>query len=272
MRITCGIPARNAGATLAGILSALGEQTREPDEILVADDASTDDTRKIAESLGARCLPLASHSGVAAGRNAIWREADTDILLYIDADAVPEKDLVGRVLAGFTGEDVGGVGGRGIEAIIDGTVNSWRARVCPQSHGMDVIEDDWMLMGLCFAFRLKVLREVGGFDESFQRNGEDVDLSLRVRSAGYRLRYLPDLVVHHQRRDTFSSLMAQGFRHSRYAARALRRNGESAGPLLRDTAAHLARTSLDDLRRGRVADSFVGATGLAFRLVGFAFG
>ncbi|MGC8787000.1 MAG: glycosyltransferase family 2 protein, partial [Anaerolineae bacterium] len=56
------------------------------------------------------------------------------------------------------------------------------------------------------SFRLSVLREVGGFNPAFRTNAEDVDVSLRLRRAGYRLRYLPDARVYHQRTDDEASL------------------------------------------------------------------
>jgi len=57
------------------------------------------------------------------------------------------------------------------------------------------------------SFRLEALREVGGFDSAFRTNAEDMDVSLRLRKAGYRLRYLPDARVYHQRTDDEASLV-----------------------------------------------------------------
>ena len=270
MKIACAIPARNAEQTLARVLAGVAAQSRRPDELLVADDASEDGTAKIAERAGARLIKLERNKGVAGARNALWRAADSDIILFLDADAIPEPDVVERALAGFSDDQVAGVGGRGVEAVTDDAVNRWRAEVCPQSHGVETRESDWMLMGLCFAFRRRVLEEVSGFDECYRKNGEDVDISLRIRAKGYRLRYLPDMRVTHLRRDDLGSLLSQGFRHTRYAARAIRRNEKDLlGGFFRDTVTHLGRTALSDLKSGRADRFAIGSVDLLARLAGF---
>jgi GT2 family glycosyltransferase len=70
-----------------------------------------------------------------------------------------------------------------------------------------------------------VLRKIGGFNEEYRTNGEDVDLGLRMTKEGYRLVYLPDVGVHHQRTDTLLSLMSLAYRHSYWQSRAMRENG-----------------------------------------------
>ena len=56
------------------------------------------------------------------------------------------------------------------------------------------------------SFRREALEGVGGFDLAFRTNGEDMDVGMRLTSAGYRLRYLPDARVYHQRADDETSL------------------------------------------------------------------
>ncbi|RZI97801.1 MAG: glycosyltransferase family 2 protein, partial [Rubrivivax sp.] len=46
-------------------------------------------------------------------------------------------------------------------------------------------------------YRTEVLRELGGFDESYFCYMEDLDLGFRVRLRGHTIRYVPDAVVHH---------------------------------------------------------------------------
>jgi hypothetical protein len=51
--------------------------------------------------------------------------------------------------------------------------------------------------GCCMLIPARILREVGMFDESFFAYCEDIDLSLRIRKAGFRLRYVPTAHLWH---------------------------------------------------------------------------
>jgi len=82
-----------------------------------------------------------------------------------------------------------------------------------------------MLPGLCCSYRKAVLVKVGGFDEEYRTNGEDVDIGIRLTKAGFRLIYLPDVGVFHRRTDTIKSLISLVYRHSYWQSRALRGNG-----------------------------------------------
>jgi GT2 family glycosyltransferase len=56
------------------------------------------------------------------------------------------------------------------------------------------------------SYRVEMLRKVGGFNAAFRTNAEDVDIGLRLNAAGYRLLYLPQAQVFHQRADDQDSL------------------------------------------------------------------
>lgn len=58
-------------------------------------------------------------------------------------------------------------------------------------------EVDWAT-GCAVLMKCEVLRKIGLFDESFFGNGEDVDLSLRVRKAGYQIVYAPRAKLWHK--------------------------------------------------------------------------
>jgi len=67
-------------------------------------------------------------------------------------------------------------------------------------------EPDW-LAGMFLLFRSATFREMGGFDEGYFLYYEDVDLCLRLRAAGYRAVWVPDVpVVHDARRESRRNL------------------------------------------------------------------
>jgi len=81
-------PARNAARWLGEALASALGQDEVPLEIVVVDDASTDDTPALAERAGAgvRCLRQATPRGAAAARNLAIAEARGDLIAFLDAD------------------------------------------------------------------------------------------------------------------------------------------------------------------------------------------
>ncbi|MDQ5951946.1 MAG: hypothetical protein QG626_73 [Patescibacteria group bacterium] len=78
------IPAKNEARYLPGLLAALKTQTYQPLEIILADAASTDNTRQIAEAAGCK---IVAGGLPGAGRNAGAAVATGELLLFLDADA-----------------------------------------------------------------------------------------------------------------------------------------------------------------------------------------
>lgn len=90
------IPCRNDAGMLAVCLRALAAQTRLPDEIVVVDNASTDNTRQVCAEAGVRWhyerlpgIPAATASGFDAARG--------QLLTRLDADSVPPPDWLERM-------------------------------------------------------------------------------------------------------------------------------------------------------------------------------
>jgi glycosyltransferase involved in cell wall biosynthesis len=91
MKISCIIVSYNNGKLLEEAIMSVVNQTRPPDEIIVADDASTDESRERIEAL-ARTHPVVRpifrerNLGVAANRDLATREASGDFVTYLDGD------------------------------------------------------------------------------------------------------------------------------------------------------------------------------------------
>ncbi|WP_342024780.1 glycosyltransferase family A protein [Arthrobacter citreus] len=94
--ISVVIPSRNDAPMLAACLAALGRQTRTPDEIVVVDNASTDNTAAVCSAAGVRRLYL-DLPGITGATAAGLDAATGDILARLDADSVPPPDWLERV-------------------------------------------------------------------------------------------------------------------------------------------------------------------------------
>jgi GT2 family glycosyltransferase len=210
--------------------------------------------------------------GLAEARNTVIKHSDCDVLIFFDADAAPRPGCIEALSAPFSDPSVVAVGGRGEEADCTTRAARWRSRTTPQSHGDCCISDDWMVMGLCAAFRREALIAIGGFDTCFHQAGEDVDVSLRLRKTGGKLVYLPDAIVDHLPSGDLYAVTRQAYTHSKYASYALTKNDVSAKDYLIDSARCLTHSTVNDLKQGRLSDCGIGAINFAARAAGIAAG
>src|SRR5690349_3470781 len=105
------------GDTIASIRAAAAEVIGDGAgwELIVADDASTDQTAAIAAAAGARVVAV-NRRQIAAARNAAARASRGDRLIFVDADTRVDPAILRETLAAF---DAGAAGGAAL-AVFDG--------------------------------------------------------------------------------------------------------------------------------------------------------
>src|SRR5205823_13957298 len=104
------VPAHNEEALLGRTLAAIHESvrvSREPYEIIVVNDASTDRTGEIAREHGVRVISV-SHRQIAATRNAGAAAATGDILIFVDADTTVAEPALRAAMEALRHGAVGG--------------------------------------------------------------------------------------------------------------------------------------------------------------------
>ncbi|HEX7588068.1 MAG TPA: glycosyltransferase family A protein, partial [Anaerolineae bacterium] len=95
VKLSAIIPVHNDAQHLRRCLTALRSSTRVPDQIIVVDDSSTDDSGNCARELGAQLVVLTQGPrGPAWARNRGAGIAIGDVLLFIDADVMVHSDTV----------------------------------------------------------------------------------------------------------------------------------------------------------------------------------
>lgn len=161
-------------ATLAAIHRAAGGLGLAY-EIVVADDASTDATARIAESGGARVVGV-DHRQIARTRNAGARAARGDRLVFVDADTRVSPEALAAAVAAL---DAGAVGG-GATVRFD-AAPPWADRLIEATIAL------MRAMGWaagCFVFaRRDAFEAAGGFDERHFA-GEEIMLSVALKRRG----------------------------------------------------------------------------------------
>lgn len=110
------IPALNEHENLAGCLQSLQDQTRRPDEVIVVDNESEDDTAEVARSFGATVLsfprPTVYYGDVGLVRQKGVETARGDVIISTDADYTHPADYVRKVEDRFSANgNLAGLGG-----------------------------------------------------------------------------------------------------------------------------------------------------------------
>jgi len=201
------IPAYNAAQTLPACLEALHRQTQPPDEIIVVDDGSQDQTAQVAQAHGAQVLAQ-PHQGPAAARNLGIRQARGDIALLADADCEPVPTWVAEMMRPFADSRVVGVKGSYRTHQQERVARLAQCEFEERYDRLERLETIDFIDTYAAAFRLAVLREMGGFDPAFPHaNNEDVDLSYRMARAGCRLMFNRQAVVYHRHANTWQAYL-----------------------------------------------------------------
>ncbi len=218
------IPAYNAARTIADGVTAAMNQLGLPgaSEVIVVDDGSTDETASVARGCGARCVSQ-PNGGPASSRNTGFRAARGRYVLFTDSDCVPDPHWAERLIAPFGEERVGACGGSYTMAN-DGVVPAgihWEIITRHRRFGSRVRA----LGSYNLAVRRDVLEAVGGFDETYlTASGEDNDLSYRISSLGYELRWVPEATVGHHHTRRLGKYLREQYRHGYFRAKLYRRH------------------------------------------------
>ena len=201
----------NGGALLAECLRHLHLQTVQPENVLVVDNASVDESADCSgEFPDITVLKMRSNLGFAAGNNRAITKCDTEFVALLNPDAFPEPDWLEQLLnAAKTNPDAAMFGSRQLcrenPDILDGIGDIYHMSglVWRQRHGVRQQTEDLApreIFSPCAAaalYRRQALMDAGGFDEDYFCYVEDVDLGFRLRLAGCKAMYVPEAVVHH---------------------------------------------------------------------------
>lgn len=181
-------------------------------EVIVIDDASSDETSKVlAKVAGLRLITNPENLGFIRTCNRAAEAAKGEFLIFLNNDVQVRNGWLPALLRPFAEEkDVGASApkmlfpdGRlqeaGARIAVDGTAEMIGLFEDPQLPRWNVRREVDYASGACLAVRRKVFGELGGFDLAFvPAYCEDADLCFRLRERGLRIIYEPtSQIVHH---------------------------------------------------------------------------
>lgn len=197
MKISVVIPCFNAASVIEQQLEALTQQTMAPDEVIVADNGSTDRSRVIVEAYRDRLpgLTIVDASGVRGAshaRNVGARAATGDYLAFCDADDIVDEGWLEALEQAFAEHSF--LACRLNYEVLNGDTSN-----TAQTSGLQQFRTPFLpFAGCCgLAVRRDVHELVGGFDETILHL-EDADYCIRIQMAGHPLVFVPGAVVYYR--------------------------------------------------------------------------
>ena len=169
------IPTLNEGKYIEDCIKSIKLQSVRNYEIIVVDSDSSDNTKELAQKMGA-CVLNEKRKGPAAARNAGAAMAKGSVFIFADADVRFEKNFLKNM------EKISNFGGC-IFHLHAHDANSFGESLSYEITNyivrLMIALGKPMTAGSCFAYRADIFRESGGFDPRFVTN-EDHELAKRV--------------------------------------------------------------------------------------------
>jgi rhamnosyltransferase len=221
-RVVLLVPIYNPGSGWRDFLSALQQQVRQPDQVVVLDSESTDGSPQAAQAQGYTVQTVQrcqfNHGGTRqAGIDQHAKGAVLAIFLTQDA-ILARPDTLQQLLSAFEEPKVAATYGRQLPHA-NATPIAAHARLFnypAQSHTVTLQDKAAKGLKTCFlsnsfaAYRLSALRQVGGFAPDLIL-GEDMHLAARLLLAGHAIRYQASAHVYHSHNYSLREELARYF-------------------------------------------------------------
>ena len=211
------IPIYNRPEEMKELLESLCDQDTDVFEVVVIEDGSTNTSEKIVASFNDR-LPVSyffkTNSGPGASRNFGMKRAKGNYFIILDSDCVLPPGYLSAVKSFLASHEVDFFGGpdaapsdfshlqKAINYSMTSPLTTGGIRGGKQS------TSTYYPRGFNMGMKAMVFKAVKGYDTAF-KCGEDVELSIRIKEAGYKVGLIPEAVVWHKRRSNLGQFYKQ---------------------------------------------------------------
>lgn len=212
MRVALCFTVLNEGASIDRLLDSIQRQTRLPDEIIVVDGGSSDET---VSRLEASSLPVTiirqPGANISEGRNRAIAEATAEIIAVTDAGVVLEPEWIERLAAPIERDEADVAAGFFVADPQNDFETAMGATVLPN---VDEIGEGFLPSSRSIAFRRYVWEQVGGYPEWIDYC-EDLLFDFAYRELDFRQALVRNAIVHFRPRSSVSSYALQYYRYAR---------------------------------------------------------
>lgn len=209
------VPVFNRPDEISDLLASLASQSDSGFETVIVEDGSTIPCREQCEAYAGR-LSLKyfykDNEGRSIARNYGMDRAGGDYFIFVDSDCILPPDYIGRLREAlgetpadcFGGPDAAHESFTDTQKAINYSMTSFLTT--GGIRGGKVHMEKFTPRTFNMGFSRQVFEKVGGFREMFS---EDIDMSTRIRLAGFSVMLFPDVAVYHKRRVDFRKFWRQ---------------------------------------------------------------
>jgi peptidoglycan-N-acetylglucosamine deacetylase len=217
--VTVLIPAHNEETDIVQTVTSVLASDFQYLGVIVVDDGSTDRTGELLDShFGQEPRVRILHQvnrGKSAALSRALGEANTEIVVTIDADTEIEPDAIGKLIRHFSDPTVGAVAGNVKVGNRSRWLTRWQALEYITSQNMekrafDLLNCITVVPGALGAWRKKAIEAAGGI--TADTVAEDADLTIAIRRLGWRISYDEEAIAWTEAPETPGVLIRQRFR------------------------------------------------------------
>jgi len=211
MKVSIIINTYNRAKQLQDCLRGLWNLDYPEFEVIVVNGPSSDNTKEICSRFSESITYVeCSERNLSISRNIGLANARGEIVAFIDDDAVVDAKWLKNIVAGYSSDEIYGVGG----FTIDHTGKKYQATttICdrlgdaysvPSGVTTEVYQFPGTgffvsLLGTNSSFRLSAIKEIGGFDETFAYFLDETDVCARLVDLGGKIVYTPEAIIYHR--------------------------------------------------------------------------
>ncbi|MDO4179034.1 MAG: glycosyltransferase [Phascolarctobacterium sp.] len=207
MLLSVIIPALNAGKEIANLIELISRQSVKPDEIIVVDSASDDDTVvQCGRFSEVRVIPISrsdfDHGGT---RDMALRQSKGDIVVFMTQDAIPKNEyLLENLLKAFDDSNVACAMARQLPkpdaTPMEIAVRKFNYPATSFTRSLEALPKygikTYFFSDVCAAYRRDIYLKLGGFEHPLKTN-EDMFYAANVIRNGYKTAYVAVAEVLH---------------------------------------------------------------------------
>jgi|SRR5581483_1334033 len=213
MNISICITVLNEEHSIKKLLDSLLNQTVKAKEIVIVDAGSSDNTVKIIKTYPNIKLIISKNASIAKGRNLAVLRSKNDIIAMTDAGCVAKKDWLEKITDPFLDKGVDAVAGFYLMTGKSDFQKSLKPYlgVLPKNFN----KHTFLPSARSIAFRKSVWEKLGGFNERFERAGEDHEFALKIKNLNLNIAVTKKAIVYWEMPDNLIQAIKKFYLYSK---------------------------------------------------------
>lgn len=209
----------NGKKFLKECIESLSNQTYQPIEIILVDNASTDGSTELINKLfpSVNIIKLNANKGFTGGNIEGLKHVKGEYIFLVNNDVVLDKECIYNLVLSMEKSPEIGIGAvkmlvygtNIIDSAGDGFSTALKGFKRGEGLNSSNFDKEEFVFGACAGaaiYKREMINEIGFFDDDFFIIFEDVDLNFRAQLYGWKVLFIPSAIAHHRVRSTIGML------------------------------------------------------------------